>query len=342
MFKKTRLTIYLLLVGILCAVIISGCGGSGQQAAQKETPTSESGKDQMLITIGTATVGGAWYPMGGALANVISNYVPNVKANAIPTGASIENLKSISSNKMEIGFATTDIPYQMYRGIDFEENKSFLALANNDYIYLALIVKKDSPIKTFTDIKGKKIGTGVPGSSNYKIVEEVLKAHGMTYNDVKPYPSGVSEQCEALKDGNIDMFAYVVSGSGGAAPAIVELATTTDIRFISLDEEILQKINKEKPYYLIRDIPPGWVKGLNERVKALAVGTTICVKADLKDELVYNICKAMFEHKNELDAVHPQWKQTTKETVALDLPVPLHPGAEKYYKEIGAPIRYIE
>jgi uncharacterized protein len=295
------------------------------------------------ITIGTATVGGAWYSMGGAMANVISNKMPDVKANATPTGASIENLENIKNGKMEIGFATTDIPYSMYRGINnFAVNKSFRALMNNDLIYLALIVTEKSPIKTFKDIKGKKLGTGVAGSSNYIIVEELLKAHGMSYKDVKPYPAGVSQQASALKDGNIDMFAYVVAGTGGAAPAIVELATTEKVRFIAVDNEILEKLHKERPYYLLRKIPVGWAKGIDKPILALAVGTTICVKSDLPDEFVYQIVKTLFENKGELDAIHPQWKMTTNESAATDLPVPLHPGAEKYYKEKKMPIEYLK
>jgi len=295
------------------------------------------------ITIGTATVGGAWYSMGGAMANVISNRMPDVKANATPTGASIENLENIRKGKMEIGFATTDIPYCMYRGINnLAVNKSFRALMNNDLIYLALIVTENSPIKTFKDIKGKKLGTGVPGSSNYIIVEELLKAHGMTYKDVKPYPAGVSQQASALKDGNIDMFAYVVAGTGGAAPAVVELATTEKVRFIAVDGKILEKLHNERPYYLLRKIPVGWVKGIDKPILALAVGTTICVKSDLPDELVYRIVKTLFDNKSELDSIHPQWKMTTKETAATDLPVPLHPGAEKYYKEMKIPINYLK
>lgn len=324
-------------MGLWGISLLMGCQGS---STKSETTKSDSTK---YMSIGTATVGGAWYSMGGALANVISKYLPNVKANAAPTGASIENLESIKNGKMEIGFATTDIPYSMFRGINnFPENKTFRALANNDLIYLAIIVSEKSPIKKFTDIKGKKLGTGVPGSSNYIIVEEVLKAHGMTYNDVKPYPAGVSQQATALKDGNVDMFAYVVAGTGGAAPAIVELTTTEKVRFIPLDRKILEKINKDKPYYLMRDIPVGWARGIDKPVPALAVGTTICIKSDLPDDFVYQIAKVIFEHKNELDSIHPQWKMTTKETVATELPVPLHPGAEKYYKEIGAPISYLK
>jgi uncharacterized protein len=326
-----------LLVGLFAMTLFLGCEGTSKKS---EVNKSEGTKH---MTIGTATVGGAWYSMGGALANVMSKYIPNVKANAAPTGASIENLESIKNGKMEIGFATTDIPYCMYRAINgIAENKSFRALANNDLIYLAIIVKENSPIRNFKEIKGKKLGTGVPGSSNYIIVEEVLKAHGMSYNDVKPYPAGVSQQTTALKDGNIDMFAYVVAGTGGAAPAIVELTTTEKVRFIPIDKAILEKINKEKPYYLIRDIPVGWAKGITKPVHALAVGTTICIKSDLPDDMVYQIAKLIFDHKAELDSIHPQWKMTTKESVAADLPVPLHPGAEKYYKEIGAPISYLK
>ncbi|HZK18584.1 MAG TPA: TAXI family TRAP transporter solute-binding subunit [Clostridia bacterium] len=337
MKKMTKLSALAVSLLFVLVIMLSGCGGSGggQDGGAGDGPT--------LITIGTATVGGAWYPMGGGLANVISNYVPNAKANAIPTGASIENLTSIENGDMEIGYATSDIPYMMYKGLgDFKENKSFSALAMNDLIYLALIVREDSPIQTFSDIKGKKLGTGVAGSSNYVIVEEVLKAHDMTYDDVKPYPSGVSQQAEALKDGNIDMFAYVVAGSMGAAPAIVELDTTAKIRFISLDKEVLEKIQSEKPYYLSKEIGPGWVKGLTENVNILGVGTAICVANDLPDDLVYEICKAMFEYKDELDAIHPQWEATHKDSVAADIPVPLHPGAEKYYNEIGAPVSVLE
>lgn len=341
--KSRFLRVMVSLGASLCLMfLLPGCQGS---STKSEAPKGESKKSDgtRYVSIGTATVGGAWYSMGGALANVLSKHMSNVKANAAPTGASIENLKSIQQGKMEIGFATTDIPYSMYRGINnLEENKSFRALFNNDLIYLALIVTEKSPVRKFTDIKGKKLGTGVPGSSNYIIVEEVLKAHGMTYNDVKPFPAGVSQQTTALKDGNIDMFAYVVAGTGGAAPAIVELTTTEKVRFIPLDRKILEKINKTKPYYLIREIPVGWAKGITKPVAALAVGTTVCIKSDLPDDFVYQIAKTIFEQKKELDAIHPQWKMTNKETVAVDLPVPLHPGAEKYYKEIGAPISYLK
>lgn len=334
--NKSKWVSLLLIVALVGTFGLAGCGGNEQSGG--ETPAAPT-----LITIGTATVGGAWYPMGGGLANVISNYVPNCKANSMPTGASIENLTSIKNNKMEIGYATSDVPYNMYRGLEgFEKNQAFKTLAMNDVTYMALIVKENSPIQKFEDIKGKKLGTGVPGSSNYIIVEEILKAHGMSYDDVQPFPSGVSQMCEALKDGNIDMFAYVVAGSGGAAPAIVELDTTADIRFLELSDEVLTKINTEKPYYLKATLEPGWSQSITEPMNVLAVATAICIKADLPEDLVYNICKAMFDYKAELDAIHPTWKVTTKDTVALNIPVPLHPGAEKYYKEIGAPITELQ
>lgn len=336
MKKKSQVLALVLCLVFLLSTVLTGCGSDSKATPEKPQATTK------LLTIGTATVGGAWYPMGGGLANVISNYVPNAKANATPSGASVENLNAIKNDKMQLGFSTSDIAYQMYNGIGYDKNQSFKSLVMNDYIYLALIVKKDSPIQKFTDIKGKKLGTGVAGSSNYQIVETVLKAHGMTYDDVKPYPSGVSQQCEALKNGNIDMFAYVVSGTGGAAPAIVELTTTTDVRFIALDNAIMDKISQEKPYYVNMEIPAGWAKGVDKPIRVLGVGSVIAVKADLPDDLVYNIMKVMFEKKNELDAIHPQWKLTNKDTVAQNLPAPLHPGAEKYCKEIGAAISYLK
>lgn len=339
--KGKKMFIGSVLLIFVMVFALAGCSGGSDQGKQEDKTASGNSEKTTLITVGTATVGGAWYPMGGGLANLISAHVPNTKATATPSGASIENLNSIKNKKMEIGFATADIPYKMYRGIETDKNDSFRTMVMNDVTYLVLAVKSNSPIKKFEDIKGKTLGTGVPGSSTYEIVDTVLKAHGMTKDDVKLYPAGIAQQAEALKDGNIDMFACWIAGTGGAAPALVELATTADIRLIPLSDEIASKINSERPYFIKTQIAAGWLKGLSEPVTTLKAGTAICVSKDLPDDLVYNIVKAMFEFNNELVAVHPNWKYTNKESAAKDMPVPLHPGAEKYYKEIGAEMTYI-
>lgn len=336
MYKGRKYISLLLIVTILGAFGLAGCGSSKTEEKTQQTASPR------ILTIGTNTVGSGWYSMGGGLANILTKYIPGVKVTAAQTAASVENLKAIKEGTMELGFASGDVPYNMYRGIGYEENKGFKFLAMNDLVYLVIIVKKDSPIKTFEDIRGKRLGTGLAGSSAYVIVEDMLKAHGMTYADVKPFPAGISQQADALKDGNLDVLATGIGGTQGAAAAILDLATTTDIRFIPISNKVLDEITSKHPYYLKQDIPAGWVKSLTEPVPAMAIAAMLFVKADLPEDLVYNICKTMFEHKDELDATYGQWKCTTKDNVAKNMPVPLHPGAEKYYKEIGAPISYLK
>ncbi|MGI6453303.1 MAG: TAXI family TRAP transporter solute-binding subunit [Syntrophomonadaceae bacterium] len=332
--KRNWRIIGLITLMMFMAGMVFGC--SGDSSSKDPSGGQQAGGDKtQLITIGTATVGGAWYPMGGALANVISNYVPNTKANATPTAATIENLSSLKAKTMEIGMCTADVPYKVYRGIGgMEKDENLRALVMTDPTLVGIIVKENSPYKKFTDLKGKRMGTGVAGSATYFIVEEILKAHDMTYDDVQPYQGGNAQQATALKDGNIDAFIMTIP-KGGASPAVIELDTTCDIRFIPLDKEILQKINAEHPYYVVSEFPVGYIDGMTEPAPTLEIGTVMAIRADLSDDLVYQICKAMFEHKDELDAIQPQWKRTDKETAALNVPIPLHPGAEKYYNENG-------
>lgn len=152
--------------------------------------------------------------------------------------------------------------------------------------------------------------------------------------DVDQYQGGISQQTEALKDGNIDAF-MMTFPQGGAAPGLIELDTTEKIRFIDMDMEKLKEVNAESPCYTIGQIPAGYVDSLKEPVNTLVIGCVFMVKDTMDEELVYNITKSMFEHKDELDAIHAAWKDTNEKTAAVNCPFPLHPGAERYYKEAG-------
>lgn len=303
------------------------CGGA-QGAASR---------DMTLLTIGTSTVGGAWYPMGGALANVISSHVHNARASATPSAATIENTQAVKNGTMEIGMATADVPYQVYHGTHPEipqyEGYRTLAMFSNNII--CMLVKEGSPIKTVADIKGMKLGCGVAGSSAFTIAEQIINAYGIDiYSDVQLYQGGISQQTEALKDGNIDAF-IMTFPQGGAAPGLVELDTTEKIRFVNFDEEVLKKVNQASPVYTVGQIPAGYVASLKAPVNTLVIGCVFMVDQSMNEELCYDITKAMFEFKNELDAIHPAWKETNKDTAAFNCPFPLHPGAERYYKEAG-------
>ena len=335
----------ILVAVLLTLTLIIGTAGCGQKAEpQTPAPDAAPGASQeaaapagtQLLTIGTSTVGGAWYPMGGALANVISSYVPNAKASATPSAATIENLTLVRSGKMEIGMATADIPYQQYHGLaGLEKDESLRTLTMFSNNIICILVKDGSPVHSIEDLKGKKLGVGVQGSSAYTIAVAILKAHGIDIEkDVDQYQGGISQQTEALKDGNIDAF-MLTFPQGGAAPGLIELDTTEKIRFIDMDMEKLKEVNAESPCYTIGQIPAGYVDSLKEPVNTLVIGCVFMVKDTMDEELVYNITKSMFEHKDELDAIHAAWKDTNEKTAAVNCPFPLHPGAERYYKEAG-------
>lgn len=336
--KKMGKKIAILLIVSILIVSLIGCGG---ELADTENGGQERG--MTLLTIGTASVGGAFYPMGGALANLISNYVPSTKATATTSNGTLDNLASMKNGNFQFGFNLTDSPYQQYHGIEGQEKfDDVRSLVMIDQLYLPVIVAKNAPYETFADLKGSRIGTGLSGSGTYFIVEEILKAYGMSYDDVRPFQGGISEQATALKDGNLDAFIYSVGGRGGAAPGIIELVTTFDCKFLPIETDVLLQIQGEKPYYAADIIPKGWVDGLEEDIPALSLASVINITADVPDDVVYEITKAIFEHKEELESIHGQWKLITKETAAVGVPTPLHPGAEKYYNENGFPIMVLD
>lgn len=347
--KKLRNLVIGLLITVL-ALMMAGCSGGAINGEVTPAEPNPSATDSLstadpnanagnvaLLSIGTSTIGGAWYPMGGALANVISSYVPNAKASATPSAATVENTQAVMNGIMEIGMATADIPYQVYHGEheeipQYEDFRTLTMFSNN---IICMLVKDNSPIRSIEDIRGKKLGTGVAGSSAFIIAEKILNAYGIDVDkDLNLYQGGISQQAEALKDGNIDAF-IMTFPQGGAAPGLVELDTTEKIRFINMDSEKLKEVNQSSPVFTIGEIPAGYVSSLTEPVNTLVIGCVFMVDASMDEELCYQITKAMFEHKDELDAIHSAWMETNEKTAAVNCPFPLHPGAERYYKEAG-------
>ncbi|MCB2188036.1 MAG: TAXI family TRAP transporter solute-binding subunit [Deltaproteobacteria bacterium] len=287
------------------------------------------------IAIGTASTGGTWYPLGGGVANMINKYVPGYQAAAHPSGASIENIRAVASGKDALALSMPDSAYQAFKGLEaFADKpvKSLRGLMATYPIDIQFFVLADSNIKTIKDLKGKKVAVGAPGSGTEAMARYVLKVFGLTYDDIDEQFLSATETAEALKDGNID--AGIVT-LGTPAPALMDLATQRDIRFLDIDPEVGDKINKEFPAYFPRTIPAGTYKGQDQPHHTLAWMGIFVVDAGMSDQLAYDIVKAVFEHKEELDKMHAQFKNITLETADTGMPIPLHPGAMKYFKEKG-------
>lgn len=287
------------------------------------------------MAIGTASTGGTWYPLGGGVANIINKNVTGYFAAAHPSGASIENIRAISKKQDAISLSMPDTAFHAYKGMEAFANKpvkELRGLMSTYPIDIQFFALANGGIKSISDLKGKKVAVGAPGSGTEAMARYVLNVFGMTYDDIQEQFLSATETTEALKDGNID--AGIVT-LGTPAPALIDLATQRDILFLDIDPVIADKINKEFPAYFPTVIPAGTYKGQSKPHHTLSWMGLFVVHQDMNDQLAYDILKALFAHKEELYAIHAQFKGITLENAVKGMPIPFHPGAEKFYKEKG-------
>jgi hypothetical protein len=187
-------------------------------------------------------------------------------------------------------------------------------------------------IKTIQDLKGKKVAVGAPGSGTEAMARYVLKDFGMTYEDIDEQFLSATETTEALKDGNIS--AGIVT-LGTPAPALIDLATQRDILFLDIAPEIAAKINKDFPAYFPTTIPAGTYKGQDRPHHTLSWMGIFVVHQDMSEKLAYDILEAIFGHKDELDKIHAQFKSITLENAVKGMPIPFHPGSQKFFRDKG-------
>lgn len=287
------------------------------------------------MAIGTASTGGTWYPLGGGIANMINKYIKGYYAAAYPSGASIENIRAIVKKRDALALSMPDTAYQAFNGLEIFEGKPAKQLRGLMATYpidIQFFAPTDSNIKTIGDLKGKKVAVGAPGSGTEAMARYVLKVYSMTYDDIKEQFLSSTETVEALKDGNID--AGIVT-LGTPAPALMDLATQRDIHFLDIEPEIAEKINKDFPAYFPSIIPAGTYKGQDSPHHTLSWMGLFVVNQDMSDQLAYDILQATFDHKEELDTIHSQFKSMSLENAVKGMPIPFHPGAKKFYQEKG-------
>ena len=310
-----------LLVGIL-VIALSALTLSGALAEER-------------LSIGTASTGGSWYPLGGGVANMINKYVKGYYASAHPSGASIENIRAIMKGQDHLSLSMPDSAFQAYKGTDaFKDNpqKGLRGLFSTYPVDIQFYVAADSPIKTIADIKkGKyKVAVGAPGSGTENMARYVLKVYGITYDNIDEQFLSATETTAAMKDGNIDV--GIVS-LGTPAPTLMDLTTQRKIRFLDVEPEVAKKINKDFPAYFPRTIPAGTYKDMPKPHHTLAWMGLFVVNEKMSPDLAYKILQAVFDHKAELNKIHKKFELITIKSATDGMSVPLHPGAIKFFKE---------
>ncbi|HER23591.1 MAG TPA: TAXI family TRAP transporter solute-binding subunit [Candidatus Atribacteria bacterium] len=292
--------------------------------------------EKQFVAIATGGTGGTYYPLGGALAQMLSNNVEGLIVTAQTGNASRANCNLISRGQIETAFSQANVTYWSYSGTGIYSNEPILTnLRGIASLYpetIHIVATKASGIKTIEDLKGKSVGVGAPNSGTAADAEIILAAHGITFDDIKVDYIDFNEVAQRLIDGQIDAG---FTTAGFPTSSIINIATKRDIVLVPISPEKSKELVEAIPYYGATVIPGGLYKGVDEDVLALATPALWICDSKLEPTLVYKMTKALWEHRDVLEKVHSQGKNITLETALGGMGIPLHPGAELYYKEVG-------
>ena len=293
------------------------------------------------ISITTGGTGGVYYPMGGGMANILSKYVPGLQATAEVTGGSIDNLKLVNAGKSEVAFSMADAGWDAYEGLDkFKDGKVPLRTLMVLYPNKMHVVTIDGTgISKLSDLKGKRVSTGSPGSGTEVMALRLMEAVGIDgRKDLKQERLGVAESVNAIKDRKIDAFFWV---GGLPTAAVTDLAATPGIKIRLIDhDEVVDAMNKKYgPLYVKGVIPAGTYQGQDKPNTEIDVWNILVTNDKMSDTMAYNIVKTLFEKKPELVAVHKEAQNIELKSQAVGSPIPFHPGAKKYFEEKGVSVK---
>ena len=311
---------------------------------------SATAQDLKFFTIGTGGTAYTYYPVGGVIANAISKPpgsrecdaggscgVDGLIASAVSSRGSVDNVNAIISGLRNSGFAQSDVAYWAYTGTGTMEGKPpakdlrTIAALFEEHIHLVALA--DSGINSVADLKGKRVSLDEPGSGTYVDANMILEASGLTSDDVTAEALKGGAASEALRNGKIDAF-FVVAGY--PTGSLVELASAADIKLVPIDGAAADALTEKYGFFAASVIPDGTYEGV-AATPTVAVGAQWFTSAKEDEELIYQITKALWNDKSRklLDVGHAKGKTITLDTALNGIGVPLHAGAERFYKEVG-------
>ncbi|SDX61510.1 TAXI family TRAP transporter solute-binding subunit [Litoreibacter albidus] len=312
--------------------------------------TAAVAQDLKFFTIGTGGTAYTYYPVGGVIANAISKPpgsrecdaggscgVEGLIASAVSSRGSVDNVNAILSGLRNSGFAQSDVAYWAYTGTGTmdgkEPAKDLRTIAALFEEHIHLVTLKDSGIDTVADLKGKRVSLDEPGSGTYVDALLIMETNGLSVEDVTAEALKGGAASEALRNGKIDAF-FVVAGY--PTGSLVELASAAEIKLVPIDGEGADALTNKYGFFARSDIPAGAYEGV-DATPTVAVGAQWFTSAKEDEELIYNITKALWNEQSRklLDVGHAKGKTITAETATTGIGVPLHAGAERFYKEAG-------
>ncbi|WP_371224038.1 TAXI family TRAP transporter solute-binding subunit [Roseovarius sp. 2305UL8-3] len=305
--------------------------------------TGASAQERQFVNIGTAGIGGGYYPTGGFICNVLNKSRKelghNIRCTVESTGGSVANLRSIQAGEMDIAISQSDWQYHSYNGTSkFEEDG-----ANEDLRFLFslhldtahLVARADLGLSAFPELEGKTVNIGNAGSGTEATMTFALSRYDLEPDSYFGQATRLTsrEQAQALCDGKIDAFFYT---TGITASSITEATNTCDASILSWSDETIDAMIDEFPYYAPSTIPAGTYKGQSEDAQTWGLAATVVATADTDEQVVYNLVKSVFDNFEDFKAQSTLYTYVTREgAVANSQSAPYHPGAERYYREVG-------
>jgi TRAP transporter TAXI family solute receptor len=297
-----------------------------------------AGKANYLFA--TGGVSGTFYPLGGAIAQVWNKKIPDLNVTVQATGGSVENIRLMGNKSAEVAISMNDIAFYGYNGLEVfnaknEKYTNYSAIGNVYPDVIQIFARKDGPITKITDLKGKKVSVGPPGSGTEISARQILGLIGMDYKkdkDINPLYLSYAESADQFKDNHVDACYFVVSVPNGA---LQDINVMHPVQFLEIDDALFSKIIKTYPLYARFEIPANAYQGLAKPVKTIAVYSSILVRNDLPENLVYQMTKVMYEENAAIAQAHAAGKYLKLENAIGGVAVPFHPGAIKYFKEKG-------
>ncbi|WLD59313.1 TAXI family TRAP transporter solute-binding subunit [Salinispirillum sp. LH 10-3-1] len=292
---------------------------------------------QTTLSIATGGTGGVYYPIGGGLAELIGQHIPGYSGAVEVTGASVENMGLIHREDSDLAIALADTVFQAYNGTGRFDGRPLdvVALASIYPNAVQIVTLANSGITSLDDLRGKRVSVGAPGSGTELNARALLESNGLSYDDMSVQRLNFNETADALRDGDIDAGFWSV---GPPTSSILSLATQRDIRLVSLTTTQIRNAQSVEPVFAPYVLRAGLYEGVTSPTQSVSIPNVLTVNPAMSEELAYQLTKLLFEEVEYLRAIHPAANDTTVEFSLTSTPIPMHPGALRYYEEIGAVI----
>jgi len=302
-------------------VLFTGCNGNSDVEGKK------------FLNIGTGGTAGTYYPIGGAMAEILNKEIPGMSASAQSTGASVANVNMLGDGTIDLATVQNDIAYYAANGTEMFVDKKVDGLKGIASLYpetCQFVTLRSSGIKSLAELKGKRVAVGAVGSGVEANVRQILAAYGVTYDDIDAQYLSFAEGANALKDGNVDV---AVLTAGYPTASVQDIASQNPVCLLPVEDKIADALIAQYPFYTKTVIPAGTYAGFDEAVPSVSVMAMLVAGPTVNADLGYRVTKALFSNLDRLQAAHAVGKQITRDSIKAGMSLPMNEGAEKYFNE---------